>query len=178
MTSWQKSSPPSSLSHQGDSHGCCTWEVLSGWTPGWRTRGFTLKTGKACCLFLRLRSQGLLECRCPLQPLGEGFVSQLLAGLEPSHPDRWVCSDGSCPLFQGVEIRVTVPRGAPAPPVTLTPGKFLHRDGRKRWSPSSLMLGSLLQLWMLWLFIWSVCRPSSRILFLQASKHLQFTCAS
>ena len=27
------------------------------------------------------------------------------------------------------------------------------------------MLGSLLRLWMLWLFIWSACRPSSRTLF-------------
>lgn len=82
------------------------------------------KRGRAHCLSLRLRSQGLWECRGSLQALGEGFVGRLLAGLELSRPDRLVCCDGSDDLFQGVDIRVILQRGAPASPVVPTPGKL------------------------------------------------------
>lgn len=51
-------------------------------------------------------------------------MGRLLAGLELSRPDTLVCCDGSDDLFQGVDIRVILQRGAPASPVVPAPGKL------------------------------------------------------
>ena len=120
-------------------------------------------------------------------------MGRLLAGLELSRPDRLVCCDGSGDLFQGVEVRVILQRGAPASPVVPMPGKLYVQEWQEEVKPifSDLGVPSAVMdaphlVWfgdpsavMASLAIYLMpADPPQNTLFLQASKHLQFTSAS
>ena len=125
-SSWQEAlSIQRSLPCQLGSCSCCFWELPVGGMPGWRTSNFTV------------RNEGeLIACPWGWGLGGYGSVLGGVGGLcgwwrglrgsvvgWPWAQSPRQMSDGSGHLFQGVKVRVTLQRGAPASPIAPTPGK-------------------------------------------------------